>query len=88
MLGVLNKMNIDLDKIDEDVLALLYLTAFQQKKEFLWQAWKGQDWEVLNRLHEKGFIHDPKNKNKSITFTEEGIAESKRLFEAKYQRQS
>jgi len=81
-------MEIDLDKLDKDVLALLYLTAFQQRKEFPWQAWKGHDWEVLNRLHEKGFIHDPKNKNKSITFTEEGIAESKRLFESKYEKGS
>ena len=81
-------MNIDSDKIETDVLALLYLTAFQQQNEFLWQAWKGHDWDVLSKLHEKGFIHDPKNKNKSITFTEKGIAESKRLFESKYKNKT
>lgn len=34
----------------------------------------------MNRLHEKGFICDPVNKTKSVVFTDEGLAESKRLF--------
>ena len=45
------------------------------------QAWKGHDWAVLDRLYEKGFIRDPKNKNKSLTFTREGSERSKELFE-------
>jgi len=80
------KMNVDSDKIDSDILALLYLTAFRQKKDYPWQAWKGLDWDALARLHEKGFIQDPKNKNKSITFTDEGIDQAKRLFESKYHK--
>ena len=36
------------------------------------KAWKGHDWNALNRLHEKGYIADPKNKNKSVTLTTEG----------------
>ena len=69
-------MQIDEQKIDETVLALLYLTLDKQGR-----AWKGFDWTVLNRLHEKGFIGNPVNKNKSVVLTEEGITESKRLFE-------
>ena len=42
---------------------------------------KGQDWGVLNRLHEKGMIGDPKNKNKSVVLTEEGALRSEELFE-------
>ncbi len=74
-------MEYNTDKIDEMTLALLYLTHFQQKKEYPYQAWKGMDWDVLDRLHEKGFIADPKNKNKSITFTDEGFQRCQALFQ-------
>jgi len=68
---------IDLNKIDEVVLALLYLT-FDEKT---FRAWKAMDWAAMDRLHEKGFIGDPKNKNKSIVFTDEGARVAKSLFE-------
>ena len=68
-------MEIDEDKLDQTVLALLYLTLHEG-----FRAWKSFDWEVMNRLYEKGFIGDPVNKAKSVVFTEEGLAESKRLF--------
>jgi hypothetical protein len=66
---------INTDAIDEVALALLYLTLHDQ-----YRAWKGFDWDVLNRLYEKGFICDPVNKTKSVVFTEEGLCESERLF--------
>jgi hypothetical protein len=59
-------------KIDEAVLAVLYPTTWQEHG--LTRAWKGIDWDVSNRLHERGLIDDPKNKNKSVVFTEEGLA--------------
>jgi hypothetical protein len=71
----MNVMNINTDAIDEAALALLYLTLHDQ-----YRAWKGLDWDVLNRLYEKGFICDPVNKTKSVVFTEEGLYESERLF--------
>jgi len=71
-------MEYNKDKIDEIVLALLYLTTFWEKD---WKrAWKGHDWDVLNRLHEKGYISDPKNKNKSVIMTDEGFKLSEELF--------
>jgi hypothetical protein len=73
-------MEYNEDKVDEMALALLYLTSFREKKEFPLQAWKGMDWDVLNRLHEKGLICDAKNKNKSITFTEQGAELAEKLF--------
>ena len=66
----------DHEKVDKTVLALLYLTLHDWNR-----AWKGVDWEVLNRLHEKGWIDNPRNKTKSIVFTEEGLALSEQLFE-------
>ncbi|MGC4094627.1 MAG: DUF6429 family protein [Polyangiaceae bacterium] len=68
-------MEIDEDKIDDAVLALLYLTLGRDGR-----AWKGHDWGAMNRLHEKGFIGDPVNKAKSVWLTAEGIARSERLF--------
>ena len=53
-------MQLNTDKIDEMVLALLHLTSFEDHGAI--RAWKGHDWEALNRLHEKGFIGDPRSK--------------------------
>jgi len=69
-------MDIDNDRIDEAVLALLYLGLHQG-----YRAWKGFDWDAMDRLYEKGFISNPKGKAKSVVFSEEGLAESERLFE-------
>jgi hypothetical protein len=35
----------------------------------------------MNRLHEKGFISDPRGKAKSVVFTDEGLIEARRLLE-------
>jgi len=61
-------MEIDHDKIDEAVLALLWLTLHDG-----YRAWKGFDWATMNRLYEKGFICDPVNKTKSVVLTDEGL---------------
>jgi len=68
-------VEIDENKVDDTVLALLYLTLHDGAR-----AWKTFDWESLNRLHEKGFIADPVNKAKSVVLTEEGLQASERLF--------
>jgi hypothetical protein len=68
-------MEIDTEKVDEAVLALLYLTLHDGAR-----AWKGFDWDTLNRLHAKGLICDPVGKAKSVVLTDEGLRESQRLF--------
>jgi hypothetical protein len=77
-------MEIHENKIDEMVLALLYLTSFQEPKGF-YRAWKGHDWNALNRLHEKGYISNPKSKAKSVSISEEGIELARKLFEQNFQ---
>ncbi len=69
-------MNLDPEKIDRAVLALLRLGLHEDNR-----AWKGFDWDAMNRLHEKHYISDPVGKAKSVVFTEEGLRESKRLLE-------
>jgi hypothetical protein len=72
---------IDTDKIDEAVLALLHLTLHDGAR-----AWKGHDWEALNRLHRKGMIGDPVSKAKSVVLTDQGLEESERLFRKLFER--
>lgn len=66
------------DHVDECVMALLYLN-FHGDREVT-RAWKGFDWDAMNRLHEKGYISNPKTKAKSVVVTEEGQKEAERLF--------
>ena len=67
-------------KIDEAVLALLYLGLHDGVR-----AWKSFDWDATDRLHRKGLISNPATKAKSVVFTEEGLREAEdafhRLFE-------
>jgi hypothetical protein len=72
-------VNIDEEKVENMVLALLHLTTF--KDRFGLRAWKSHDWGVLDSLHEKGYISNPASKAKSVVFTEEGAKLSKALFE-------
>ena len=69
-------MEYDKDKVDEMVLALLYLTTHDQGT----RAWKGMDWDTMDRLHDKGYIGNPKSKAKSVTLTEEGEKLSEEFF--------
>jgi hypothetical protein len=77
-------MNYDETKIDEAVLAILYLTAFERNGATF--AWKGIDWEATNRLFERGLIDDPKGRAKSISFTDEGLARAKSAAERLFAR--
>ena len=72
-------MHVDEDKVDDMVLALLYLTTFEDKPRL--RAWKGHNWNALDRLHRKDFISDPATKAKSVLLTEAGAKRSKDLFE-------
>ncbi|WP_238704599.1 DUF6429 family protein [Pseudomonas nabeulensis] len=69
-------MGYDEKLIEDAVLALL--AAFSSKDG---NAWKGFDFEIMNRLHEHGFISNPVNRNKSIWLTEEGLERGTQLAE-------
>ena len=71
-------MEYDKDKVDEAVLALLFLTSWLEGPGI--RAWKGMDWDALNRLHEKGYIANPVSKSKSVIVTESGFKKSEELF--------
>ena len=72
-------MDYDKDKVDEAVLALLYLTL-HDVSEFGGRAWKGHDWDALDRLHEKDLISDPRSKAKSVVLDTDGIKAAEQAF--------
>jgi hypothetical protein len=69
-------MELDTNKIDDAVLALLYLGLHDGAR-----AWKGFDWDAMDRLHQQAYITDPRGKAKSVVFTEEGLERAKALLE-------
>jgi thymidylate kinase len=77
-------MEIDNEKVEEMTLALLYLTTFKDRTGL--RAWKSHSWQVMDRLHESGYIYEPATKAKSVMLTDEGVERSKHLFEKHFMR--
>jgi hypothetical protein len=73
-------MEYDKEKVDEYTLALLFLVMHDENEHGA-RAWKGFDWDTMNRLHDKGFIGNPVSKAKSVVVTPEGGSRAKELFE-------
>ncbi|MCO4826008.1 MAG: hypothetical protein KC451_14275 [Amylibacter sp.] len=68
-------MDLDKDKIDDAVLALLSLSLHADNR-----AWKGFDWDTMERLYAKGLIFNPVGKARSVTLTDEGLRKSEHLL--------
>ncbi|HJW74081.1 MAG TPA: DUF6429 family protein [Thermoleophilia bacterium] len=71
-------MAYDADKVDEAVLALLHLNSFSDHG--ITRAWKGFDWDALDRLHARGLISDPRSKARSVVLSDEGRRLAEELF--------
>lgn len=68
-------MDLDTGKIDDAVLALLYLGRHDGVR-----AWKGFDWDAMDRLHAAGLISEPRGKAKSVVFSDEGLERAERML--------
>jgi uncharacterized protein DUF6429 len=77
----MRNVEVDDDKIDDAVLALLLLGLHAHAR-----VWKGHDWAVLDRLFRSGHITDPASKAKSVMLTELGLVEAPRLFKKLFSR--
>ncbi len=71
--------DLDHDKLSQAALAILGLTMFEDYGAA--RVWKGMDWDLLDALHERGWIDDPKGKAKSVMLTEEGEALAKEFLQ-------
>jgi hypothetical protein len=47
-------MEHDRDKVDEVTLALFWLTSFREAG--VRRAWKGHDWDTMERLYSQGYV--------------------------------
>lgn len=65
------------EQIEDLTLLLLYLQSWKEYNSL--RAWKGYDFNVLNKLNEKGLVDD-KHGNKSLYITEEGIERAKTIM--------
>lgn len=69
-------MEYDEEKIDQAVLAILYLSLHEENR-----AWKNIDWDAMERLHAKGLISNPISKAKSVAFSPEGLQQAEACCE-------
>ncbi len=74
------------DRIDEAVLALLWLGIVERYPTGGARTWKSFDWSAMDRLHDKDLISDPVGKARSVNLTDTGLVRAeaayRRLFEA------
>ena len=68
------------EEVDETVLALLHMNAFEEKSG--WRAWKNLDRDAMDRLRDKGLIGGPQSRARSVVLTDEG----RRLAEEAFRR--
>ena len=77
-------MDYNTEKIDEYTLALLYL-VMHDVGEYGARAWKGFDWDTMNRLHQKGWIGNPVGKAKSVSVSPAGVERARELFDKHFE---
>jgi len=59
--------DLDKDRLAEAALAILSLTLHDNGR-----VWKGLDWDLMDLLHERGWLVDPQTRAKSVVLTEDG----------------
>lgn len=70
-------MCIDNDRATELAFALMSITASTHRG--VTRAWKSIDWDLLSEMYERGWIHDPVGKAKSVVLTADGQLAAERL---------
>lgn len=76
-------MDYDTAKLEETIAALLGAFEFENGR-----VWKRYDFGVMEVLHEKGYISNPRGRTESIHLTETGMALAKELAKAHLARPS
>jgi hypothetical protein len=75
-------MHLDDQRIDDAALALLAVFSFDGGR-----CWKSFDWDVMDRLHARGLIDNPRSHLKSIHLTPEAMEQGLALAEKLFSRQ-
>jgi hypothetical protein len=72
-------MEYDTAKLEEAVLALLGAFEFENGR-----AWKRYDFAIMESLHKKGYITDPRGNRESVHLTEAGMGAAKGLAKSHF----
>jgi Domain of unknown function (DUF6429) len=56
----------------------MYLSTFSERS--VRRAWKSFDWDALDRLHDKGYISNPKSAAKSVAVSANRAKMAESLF--------
>ena len=67
-------MKYDMVKVEEALLALLGVFEFENGR-----VWKRYDFGMMDTLHEKGLITEPRGRQESVFLTEEGLRRAEEL---------
>ena len=67
-------MKYDMVKFEEALLALLGVFQFEDGR-----VWKRYDFALMDTLHEKGLITEPRGRQESVFLTEEGLRRAEEL---------
>ncbi len=70
--------------IEEVTMALLWMYSWIESG--VARTWKGYPWDVMNELHDKGWISQPRGKAKSVSLTEEGQKAGRELAERHFKQ--
>lgn len=76
-------MSVNWNKVDEAALALMHLTAFTERDGAV-RTRKGFDWDILDRMFERGWISDPQTKARSVVVFADAVRLSRELFEQQF----
>ncbi len=76
----------ELDKDKVAVVALAILSFSRATDQYGATVWKGMDWDVMNLLHEKGWISSPIGKQKSVAITEDAIKLADEYIEKHFEK--
>jgi len=66
-------MTIDIEKASEIGIAVLAMTQHADQTGGV-RVWKGIDWELLDVMHQRGWIGNPAGKTKSVRITESSLS--------------
>ncbi len=69
----------------ELTMALIYLSRFTEEKSFKdtkeFRAWKGYDFNTLNKLEDEELICQGSRRSKSVYITDEGLVKARQILE-------
>lgn len=73
--------DIDTDGLAEAAIAILSSTLHSEGR-----VWKSLDWDLVDLLHEKGWIVEARSKAKSVVLTEDGERLAKEFLQKHFGR--